>query len=251
MTSRLFAITAWLAAGHAVLFGLFWLLLAIPESNVAMLVASALIAVLMIVLFGWVEGLGLLAWSAETPARQLPQRAVRAIPVVLLGTALFVVIWYLTEQAGTWWSVHQGETDAWLMLRFGWTSTGRLHVGVGWLLAFVRYGLGITLSVALAASVLKGGFGRVVGAGWIRKGLSPRRVLLTTVLLLAFAWLPWRGVGWRPTWLSPNWQELVFVGLKLGALYAVANLGWSLILGTSRHNHDSLSPTSQTPPTAG
>jgi len=51
MTSRLFAITAWLASGHAVLFGLFWLLLAIPESNVAMLVASALIVVLMIVLF--------------------------------------------------------------------------------------------------------------------------------------------------------------------------------------------------------
>ena len=56
MTARLFAIAGWLTAGHVVLFGLYWLLLAIPESNVAMLAASALSGVIVALLFGWIEG---------------------------------------------------------------------------------------------------------------------------------------------------------------------------------------------------
>ncbi len=44
--------------------GLYWLLLAIPESNVAMLAASTLTMSVAVLLFGWVEAVGLLAWRA-------------------------------------------------------------------------------------------------------------------------------------------------------------------------------------------
>ncbi len=232
MISRLMAIAGWLAAGHALLFGLFWVLLSVPESNVAMLAASALTVLVMVFLFGWMETLGLLAWRVDTPARELPGRAFRAAPGVWLGAALFVAVWYLVMHAGVWWHGHQGEADAWLMLHLGWTRTGVVHEGVQWLLVFVRL-VGLSLAVSLAATVAVSGYGAVGRAQWLRGGLSPRRLLIVAAILIVFVWLPLRGVGWRPSSVMPNWQETAFVAVKLGAIYALANIGWALVLGAA------------------
>jgi hypothetical protein len=230
MTSRLFAIAGWLTAGHALLFGLFWLLLSIPESNVAMLMASALTVVLMALLFGWIEAVGLLAWQGDARPRELPRRAMRAMPGVWLGTALFVGIWYLVAHAGAWWGGHQGEIDAWLMVRFGWANTGKLHVAVGWLLTFVRV-VGLSVAVSLASALVAGGFGDVGRARSVRDGVSLRRLLIIGAILIVFFWLPWRGVDWRPTWVTPDWKETAFVAVKIGMIYVMANIGWALVLG--------------------
>jgi hypothetical protein len=57
---------------------------------------------------------------------------------------------------------------------------------------------------------------------------------MLTGILVVFLWLPWQGVAWRPAWLSPNWQETVFVTAKLGVLFLVAKVGWALALGVGR-----------------
>jgi hypothetical protein len=233
MMSRLLAITGWLAAGHAALLALFWLLLSIPESNVAMLVSSALTVVLMAWLFGWIEALGLLAWRGVGTVRELPRRAIRAVPGVWIGAALCVVVWYLVGHVGAGWRGHQGEIDGWLMVKFGWADTGKLHIALGWLLAFVRF-VGLSLAVSLASAVVTDGFGELRRARWIRDAVSPRRLLVLAAIVLAFVWLPWRGVDWRPAWLTPTWQEALFVGAKLGVLYLIANVGWALVLGVNR-----------------
>jgi hypothetical protein len=233
MTARLRAIAGWLAAGHAVLAGLYWLLLAIPESNVPMLAASALTVLVAILVFGWIEAVGLLAWQPEAHPRELLRRGVGTAPGVWLGVALFVVAWSLAAYAGAQWDGHRGEIDAWLMAQFGWTNTGPFHTAFRWLLAFVQF-LGLSVSVALASAFAAGGFGAVRQARWLRDAVSLRRLLTLAGILVVFVWLPLRTVNWRPAWLAPNWQETTFVVLKLGILYLLANLGWALVLGAGR-----------------
>jgi hypothetical protein len=230
MTSRLLAVTAWLAAGHAVLFGLFWLLLAVPESNVPMLIISTLVVAAMLIVFGIVEGGGLLAWNPATPARDVLLHAWRAVPGVWLGALLFVFTWYLASLAGASWQEHRGEIDAWLMAQAGWPETGKLHAAAGWFFTFLAWVPGVSLGVSLASAVVHHGLRGTGRPGWILAALSLRRILTVAAVLLLFLWLPWRGVNWRPSWLAPNWQETAFVAVKLGVLFALANAGWALVL---------------------
>jgi hypothetical protein len=228
--SRLIAVLAWLSAGHALLFGLFWLLLSTPESNVGMLAVSAASATLLTLVFGWVEAAGLLAWRGEAAPWKVAGLAFRRAPGVWLGAALFVAAWYLVGHAGAWWSDHQGETDAWLMLHFGKADTTILHQGVRDLLLVLQF-LGLSLALSLAAAVVGDGYRAVASARWLRGGFSPRQLLLLAVVLFVFVWLPLQGVDWRPSWLKPNWQETSFVTVKLGLIYLLANLGWAQALG--------------------
>ena len=230
MTARLTAIALWLAAGHLALVGLYWLLLSTPESNVAMLAVSAVSVLLMALIFGWVEAVGLLAWRPDARARELPQRAMGKIPGVWLGAALFVVVWYLVAYVLAHWEANRGEIDAWLMAQFAWTKTGGLHTLVRWLFTFVRF-LGLSLAVALALAFTADGFRGIRSERWIRGAFSLRRLLVLAGIIVVFVWLPWQGVNWRPAWLAPNWQETMFVVVKLGGLYVLANIGCALILG--------------------
>jgi hypothetical protein len=230
MTARLLAIAAWLAAGHMVLFGLYWLLLATPESNVAMLTASALSVALMALAFGWVEAIGFLAWQPDVRPHDLPRRAVGKVPGVWLGTGFFAAVWVLIAHASDLWGGHRGEIDAWLMAQFGWANTGGFHSAVGWLLRFIRF-LGLSVAVALASACTTGGLGGLRRARWMLDGLSLRRLVVLAAILVVFFWLPWRGVNSRPAWLAPNWQETAFVATKLGGIYLLANIGWALIIG--------------------
>jgi hypothetical protein len=230
MTARLLAIAAWLAAAHLVLFGLYWLLLSTPESNVAMLAISASSVVLMALGFGWVEAVGILAWQPDGRARELPRRAIGEVPGVWLAAALLVGVWYLVAYLLWHWDANRGEIDAWLMAQFAWTNTGGLHTFVGWLSTFVRF-LGLSLAISLAWAFAAGGFAGIRSARWMRDALSIWRLLTLAGILVVFFWLPWRAVNWRPAWLAPNWQETMFVVVKLGGIYLLANIGCALILG--------------------
>ena len=233
MTRRLLAIAGWIAAGHAALAGLYWLLLAIPESNVPMLIASALTVVVAVLLFGWIEAVGLLAWQPEARPRALLGLGIGRARGVWLGAALFVAVWFLAFYAGAHWDSYRGEIDAWLIAQFGWTNTGWLHTAFRWLLAFVRF-VGLSLAVSLAGAFAGGGFGALGHARWLRDAVSLRRLLTLAGILVVFFWLPWQAVDWRPSFLAPNWQETTFVVLKLGVLYLLVNVGWALILGVGR-----------------
>jgi hypothetical protein len=234
MIARLSAVAAWLTVGHAVLFGLFWLLLSVPESNVTMLLVSVLVLTAMAVVFGVVEGGGLLAWDSSVPAKELPRRSLRALPPAWLGTLLFVLVRSLVGILASLWQEHRGEIDAWLMTEIGRADNTRLHTVMGWVFAFGGNVVGLSLALSLATSVLRGGVGQAGRLAWLREALSPRRLLIVTGILLIFLWLPWKGADWRPGWLEPNWQETVFVVAKLGVLFVVANIGWALFLGAAR-----------------
>ena len=67
--TRYRGILAWLSAGHAVLAGLYWLLLQIPESNVWMLAASGLVVMAAVWLTGAIEMTASLAFAADAPVR--------------------------------------------------------------------------------------------------------------------------------------------------------------------------------------
>ncbi len=243
MIRRLSAIAAWLTAGHAVLFAMFWLLLAVPESNVFMILASALVVAAMTLVFGIVEGAALVGWQSRAEAGALPQTdgtlrhvaraAWRALPAVWLGAVFFLFVWLLTSHLHQWWDAHRGETDAWFMAQFGWSETARLHAIAGWFFRFLSYVVAVSLGLGLAWAVIRQGLRPAVGAAWAREALSPRRLLTITAILLLFLWLPWQAVNWRPGRLSPNWQESIFVAVKLGLLFVVANVGWALVLGAA------------------
>jgi hypothetical protein len=230
MSARLLTVTAWLAAGHALLGGLFWALLQVPESNAAMLLVSALVGLVLIAVAGWVQGVGLAAWSpVSLPAAA--RRAGRAPMALAVGLVLCAVVWWITLAAGSAWSAHRGEVDAWLMLHVGWTRTAGLHAVVRWLLLFVQYAVAASLLLTLVAfSVERGMAGLVRVGAWLAAACSPRRLALVALVLYGFLWLPWRAVYWRPAWIGTNWQEPLFVAVKLGVLYLVANLGWAAML---------------------
>ena len=61
MIKRTAIMFGWLASGHAIWAGLYWLLLQVPESNVLMLGTSLLLVVLLVWWMGAVEGVGILA----------------------------------------------------------------------------------------------------------------------------------------------------------------------------------------------
>jgi hypothetical protein len=232
MTARFGSIVAWLVAGHAALFGLFWLLLRVPESNVVMLLVSAFVALAVVVIAGVIQGAALHAW-AGTPWAQAVRRALGALLPFLAGLLLFGLIWWLSGLGWTWWKRHIGEVNAWLMLRFGWTRTSVLHRAVEWLVAFVRYVFAVSLALALVVGAIRHGAGSLLSGRWIREGAGLRRLAVVAGLMWLFVWLPWQGVYWRPKAVAPNWQELVFVSLKLGVIYLLANVGWALVLGAA------------------
>lgn len=233
MTSRLLALAGWLAAGHAATFGVFWLLLSIPESSVEMLAASSLVAVVTVVLFVVVEAAAVAAWQPQFRAGHLGRSVWRSSPGVVAALLVVTASWWLAALAASSWSGHRGEIDAWLMLHFNWTNTGRFHTFVGWVLGFVLF-VGLSVALSLASTVAGGGLRSLRRPDWIRSGVSPVRLLTLGAVLAVFVWLPWQSAHWRPGWLAPNWQEAAFAATKLGLIYLAANLGWALALGVHR-----------------
>jgi len=208
MNARFGIVVGWLAAGHALLFALYWLLLRVPESNLLMLGGSGAIVVALIVLAGWIEGSAsrMLTGEPVPPGKAAMVHAmrsgVRSVVPFIGAVVVFVAAWWLVGRLDLWLDAHRGEIDAWLMARFGWADASRLHGAAAWLLAFLRYSVGLSLALALFAEASRGPV-RSFPSRWLQSSFSPLRLLQLTALLLLFFWLPWRVVYWRPGWLLP------------------------------------------------
>jgi hypothetical protein len=232
MMAALVATVLWLLVGHAVAGGLFWGLLQVPESNAWMLLLSVVLSALCIAVVGFVETDALLMWTGHQPISRRAARSVRNLPAAILGLLVFAAFWWFTAWVMGRTYVHHGEIDAALMARFGWTKTAWVHSTIAWIIWFVRYPIGVSLALSLAAGAAAQGYGAVVRFRWLIRGLAPLRLVLVTVWLLALIWLPWQAVYWRPRSLPSTWLEPVFVAAKLLVIYVVANVGWSLVLRT-------------------
>lgn len=221
---------AWLAAGHAATLALYWALINVPETNMTMLALSALLVAALVSVAAIVN----LAALAALVAREAPWRHVRrSLPRVPWFLAALLVFWAFSGVAGrleAWHAAARGELDASLIARFDLTASGWLHAAAGWAVWFVRWGLGASLAVALAATPLA-----VARSwhGWPARGLDWRVLGLTAVSLWGLAWLPWQAALWRPASLPPTWVEVAFAAGKLAAIYALATAGWLLVLGAA------------------
>lgn len=232
MIARTAALVTWLLVGHAVLGGLYWALLQVPESNVFMLTASALLVLAMILWTGVVEQAGILASDPKEGLRTAVRSAISRSWLVVLPLLIFGFVWWLTWFAEGWFAAHNTEIDAWLILKTGRTETGGLHSTIAWAIWFVRYPLGVSLALSLLASTARLGTPGVVALAWLRRAFSWRQLPLVAVMLLAGIWLPWQWVDWRPKNLPPTWVQPAFAGAKLFALYVVATVAWAVILRT-------------------
>jgi hypothetical protein len=223
---------AWLAAGHLLVAGLYWLLLQVPESNVWMLASSAAIVVATVLLGGIIQSTAILAWTSSEPMSAALKTAVRRGWLVVLPLAVFGCVWWLTGAAENWLARHVGQIDAWIIATFGWTKTAGLHSGMAWVIAFVRYGIGTSLAVALLACLARQGL-RGVTSPWLRRGLAWKTLAIVSAVLFVGVWLPWQAVYWRPASLPPTWVQPAFAAVKLFVMYFVGNLAWAVVLRTA------------------
>lgn len=231
--TRLAAIVAFLLVGHAALGGLYWALINVPESNVAMLALSALLLLLIGLIAAWIEAAAALGWMTDERAATILRRAVRGVPACLAAVLLFGAIWLLTRSALSWHARHSGEIDALLMSRFGWARTSWVHLVYMWAIRFVRWALGLSVALSLVAAGAALGPRALLAPTWLKRAFSPLRVITIGVLLLVCFFLPWQLIAWRPRVLPPTSIEITFVAIKLGLIALVAHIGWALMLRTA------------------
>jgi hypothetical protein len=230
--TRTGAIVSWLAAGHLLVGGLYWLLLQVPESNAWMLASSLLIVLAAVAIAGVVEETAILASASNEPMGLALKTALRRAWLVVLPLAVFGCVWWLTGTAQDWLTRHAGQIDAWIIAKAGWTKTAGLHTSLAWVTAFIRYGIGTSLAVALLASLAKQGL-RGATSSWLRGGLAWTRLVIIAAVLFVGVWLPWQAAYWRPASLPPTWVQPVFASVKLFVLYVVGNLAWAVVLRTA------------------
>jgi len=225
-------VTGWLVAGHALLGMLYWLLLHIPESNAWMLASSLLVLLAAVWLAGVVEMTALLAFAVDGPMRDALSPALRRAWLIVLPCALFAAIWWLTGAAAGWHGRYAGQVDAAIIARTGWTGTARLHEAADWLIAAVRWVIGVSLAAAFAAALAIGGL-RGLHPRWAVRGLRWRPLAVTAAAAATGVWLPLQAAYWRPAFLPPNWLEPAFAAVKLAVLFAIMQLAWVAILRTA------------------
>jgi hypothetical protein len=229
VTRRLVLIAGWLIAGHAAAAGLFWALLQVPESSSLMLVVSATLAVLAVLAMVWTVGGALAAWRPEAAPGRAMARGLGHLAAVVLGAIVFAAVWWLTEKAAFWHTQYGGQLDAWIIARTGKSETARLHGAIVWGLWFLRWGLGLTIALSLAAWAVRDGVRAITSARWLTSALHPFRWLAVTALVGIGIALPWHHVYWRPGKISIG-AEPFFVTAKLTLIAVIVTVAWALTL---------------------
>ena len=213
------AAAAALATGYAITVGLFWALLNVPESSVPALALSAALALCVVVAAGLTTA-SAAALVDGAPWRETFRRALRALPGFLAGLLIVALLWWITGSADDGWREHRGEVDAVVLRHFGTARTSWIHEGVFLAIWLVRWVVGLAILAGLVAACTIGGT-RAAFRG-LRAAVRIVPFMATAITALIVGKGLWRLVDWRPKALPPNWLELVFVAIKLSALYLLA-----------------------------
>lgn len=246
MIRRALAVIGVLAAGTVIAAGLYWLFLNTPESNVFMLIASALLVAALA---------GVTAVTVNTAvllARGATLR--RALAAGSRGTGWFVVA--MTPLALAWWAIvrgddwivsRQGEISAWFIAQFGWADITPLLQAEVWVSRWLRWAVLPVVTLSLLAALLTQEVGR---GGWVRRAGHWRTLLVATLVFVLLFALPWQLTAWRPE-VPPTWLEPASAGLRLGVVFLLGLVGAAVMIIASvgaspaghpgspeRHTHD-------------
>lgn len=220
-------VALWLAAGAGLLAALYWLFLNTPESNVLMLIASALLTLLMIAGGAVVAGSavllalgGTLTASVAVALRRLWWPVAVAVPAAL---SLWLVL-----QVDAWVAQRAGEISAWLIARFGWADTTPLFTAERYVSTWLRW-VAIPVAAVAGLAVLLGGTGERARR-WIRSAIHWRTLLVATLAFAILVVLPWQAASWRIGSLPPTWVEPVAASVRLALVAALIALGYAVIV---------------------
>lgn len=233
MIRRLAAITLWLLTGHAVGLAAFWGLLQVPESSIWTLALSALLVVALAGLALAVHAGAMTAWDDRVPVARGLLAGVRHAGGCLLAAALFGLIWWLTGALLDWHTRMAGQIDAAYIARAGRGNTAWIHTTIIWLVAVLRWSVGLTISITLLGTMVAGGIRHATTVTWLKAATEPRRWLTITACFALLVALPWAAVDWRPAKVSLG-LEPWFVAAKLALIATLAAAGWALALRAGR-----------------
>jgi hypothetical protein len=229
--ARIVVVALWLFGGHAALGGLYWGFLNVPESNVLMLLLSALLALLLVIGAGVIDTTGLLLLrSGDWTWRTALGRSVRMLPAFVAAFALWLFVRWVCVRLLRYHEAHSGELDAWFIATFNWTRITWLHRTIDWLLHIIQFAVGTSLAITLLATAAAGSIADAVHPRWMRRALSPMQLAIIAVAFYGLIYAPWQAVYWRPASLPATAVEVAFALTKLTLLGLVMHIGWTLIL---------------------
>lgn len=211
-----------LALGWAITGGLYWLLLNVPESTVAALVASLLLALAAAACAGITTGAAAALAHGMSP-RQAFACGVSTLPHFAVGLAVGGALWWLTGAAALTWDASRGEIDALAIRYLGTDRTQPVHAAADWLLWLVRWGLGLSLLCGLTTAASLPPDERRTPRGFsagLRAGVAVVSLSAVVVAVVVVAEGLWRLAYWRPSGLPASSAEILFVAAKLAGLYA-------------------------------
>lgn len=242
--SRAIAIVGCLLAGHAAAGALFWSLVSVPESNLAMLALSVLVTGALILALSWTERTAVLAWDPSITLSRAARRGLTDLFPFVAGVLVFWLFWWLTSRADAWHTAHAGEIDAWWMARTGSAQTAWIHAAVAIVLWLIRYLIGVSLAVAALSAGTVRGARALLSVAWVRRGLSVRQLGPMGLAIVVLILLPLQAAYWRPESIPPDSLELAFVIARLAAIYLLVNIGWALVLRAGARAVSATSPPS-------
>ncbi|MGE3840687.1 MAG: hypothetical protein AB7I50_03800 [Vicinamibacterales bacterium] len=237
-----------LSVGHAITLGLYVGLINTPESNVAMLLVSGVLALALIASAGLTESLAFLWLHTASPLRAVVGQALaRFAPAFLASLSVLGAAWLVTSRIRSWYEARAGELDAWFIATLDMANTLWAHHAMRAMLFAGCWIVGVSCALALLGAILlRGTTSGLMSADWLKRAIVPRQLAVVGLIVLLCFVAPLWVLEWRPP-VSQGF-ELTAVGLKLAGIYLATQLGCALLLlvaPTSRQSppSDSAAPT--------
>ena len=149
MIRKALAVLAWLAAGHLVAAGLFWLLVNTPDSNALMVSASAALVLLLVLVTGAVDGTAAAWLLPGRTFREAIRDGLRSVPAFVLAVLVFLIFWWIAARIDGWHVAHHSEIDAWFIAKFNAPGAVWPHRVIDVVAFVVRDVIGLSMAIAL------------------------------------------------------------------------------------------------------